>query len=470
MKLFCPRLTLFFFELHGVSDVVSCSQTRLGDKQAQSPFPLIITPFEPLLHLVLFVVHTRSRVLVVFNKQLHIMSDNRLLHGASQALLGVSDDDDMDYTTTEASGDEDDVEILEGITEDDDEDDDEYTDADEGMEEMIQEMLDSGDLVVDDEGEMHEGERIDVDDEDDEDEEDEDEGEDEGEEGETPTTFTVSAEEINAALQPPTEPAGPTLTNAEARQQMLRNLLSRPGVLRQLGLEGLFRNVEEEEDEEEASARQNARYLRARRRMQENPHPPIDLEPQPNGTAIMESGGFGIIDREKSVMSNRKRVASRIMQRELGLGSPGKERTHNRLVSQELLPSSAADTIINYDHRCYSGQFSEDGNFFFTCGQDSLVRMYDTSNPYNWKLYKTVQYHHMAWTISDATLSPDNKWLAYSSLKHIVSLASTDPETEVEPQLLDISDMHGGPIQRHRHRDGRREFGVCISSSTRFIV
>ena len=44
--------------------------------------------------------------------------------------------------------------------------------------------------------------------------------------------------------------------------------------------------------------------------------------------------------------------------------------------------------IINYNYRCYSGQFSKDGNFFFSCAQDFKVRMYDTSNPFDWKHYK----------------------------------------------------------------------------------
>jgi len=179
----------------------------------------------------------------------------------------------------------------------------------------------------------------------------------------------------------------------------------------------------------------------------------------------MDSGIFGTNDRtlpssDTDPMKSRKRVASRIMHRELGLGSPGRERSNNRLVSQELLPSSNADTIINYDERCYSGQFSEDGNFFFSCAQDFRVRMYDTSNPYSWRLYKTVVYPYGSWTITDATLSPDNKYLAYSSIRHIVCLASTDPDTDAEPYLLDLTDTVGSGGSRTRGRHGRGEFGV----------
>lgn len=126
-----------------------------------------------------------------------------------------------------------------------------------------------------------------------------------------------------------------------------------------------------------------------------------------------------------------------------------------------MIPSSNADMIVHYNSRCYSGQFSDDGNFFFSCAQDFKVRMYDTSNPYLWKYYKTVLYQYGQWTITDASLSPDNKYLAYSSIRSIVCLAPTDPNETGDPWMLDFSDMGGG-----RGRGGRRgwngfsQFGV----------
>lgn len=65
--------------------------------------------------------------------------------------------------------------------------------------------------------------------------------------------------------------------------------------------------------------------------------------------------------------------------------------------------------------------------------------MYDTSNPYDWKHYKTVDYPFGQWTITDASLSPDNKFLAYSSIRNTVCLTNTDPASESEPTLLNFS-------------------------------
>ena len=82
--------------------------------------------------------------------------------------------------------------------------------------------------------------------------------------------------------------------------------------------------------------------------------------------------------------------------------------------------------------------------------------MYDTSNPYDWKYYKSVHYPYPQWTITDASLSPDNKYLAYSSIRSQVCLAHTDPDVETEPQMLNFADMG------HRHH-GYTHFGVSTA-------
>ncbi|KAF2146285.1 uncharacterized protein K452DRAFT_305235 [Aplosporella prunicola CBS 121167] len=161
--------------------------------------------------------------------------------------------------------------------------------------------------------------------------------------------------------------------------------------------------------------------------------------PSEEGKKLMASGTFGANDRPTDTLKRKKRLAYRLMQRELGQGTIARQKAVKNLIRQHLIPSTRADMIIHYDARCYSGQFSDDGNFFFSCAQDFKVRMYDTSNPFDWKYYKTVEYPYGQWTITDASLSPDNKWLAYSSIRSIVCLAPTDPTDTSEPHLLDFS-------------------------------
>jgi WD repeat-containing protein 23 len=116
--------------------------------------------------------------------------------------------------------------------------------------------------------------------------------------------------------------------------------------------------------------------------------------PSEQGKELMQTGNFGSNPRREDTVRRKKRIAYDIMRRELGLGSDGRQKNSNRLLKQDMIPESVADTIIHYNARCYSGQFSDDGNFFFSCAQDFRVRMYDTSNPYDWKYYKVVFATH----------------------------------------------------------------------------
>jgi WD repeat-containing protein 23 len=85
--------------------------------------------------------------------------------------------------------------------------------------------------------------------------------------------------------------------------------------------------------------------------------------------------------------------------------------------------------------------------------------MYDTSNPYRWRYYKTVEYPFGQWTLTDASLSPDNKYLAYTSIRSTVCLAPTDPHDMGDPYVLDLSDRGDGRPTGGHTRFGRT-FGI----------
>lgn len=172
--------------------------------------------------------------------------------------------------------------------------------------------------------------------------------------------------------------------------------------------------------------------------------------PSEEGRRLMNSGTFGTNFRSTDTVRKKRKLQHKLLWREMGIGSTGTQKNASSLMKHDLVPGSSADMIIHYKARCYSGQFSDDGNFFFSCSQDFHVRMYDTSNPYDWKFYKSVLHNYGQWTITDASLSRDNRFLAYSSIQPYVCLASTDPADASDPQLLDFSKMgpgnrsHGG--------------------------
>lgn len=51
---------------------------------------------------------------------------------------------------------------------------------------------------------------------------------------------------------------------------------------------------------------------------------------------------------------------------------------------------------------------------------DRRVKLYDTDN--NWRLRKDVEARNLRWTITDTCISPDQKFLLYSSISPIVHL------------------------------------------------
>ncbi|KAH7078425.1 WD40-repeat-containing domain protein [Paraphoma chrysanthemicola] len=221
-----------------------------------------------------------------------------------------------------------------------------------------------------------------------------------------------------------------------------------------------LRAVPEDDDDDDYESDQDTGYdpvgpRRTLRSRQPRGRAAFDKVPSERGKELMNTGAFGSSARSEDTIKRKKRLAYNIMRRSLGLGSEGRQKTATRLLKQDMIPESVADTIIHYNARCYSGQFSDDGNFFFSCAQDFRVRMYDTSNPYDWKYYKSVLYPYGQWTITDASLSPDNRFLAYSSIRSVVCLASTDPDNEAEPNLLDFAN-----IGTHNARGFHTYFGI----------
>ena len=151
---------------------------------------------------------------------------------------------------------------------------------------------------------------------------------------------------------------------------------------------------DDEEDDEENDGTGYGPVRRSGRRKRVGGRAAFEKVPSEQGRVLKNSGTYGSNPRPLDTLKRKKRLAYDIMNRELGLGSDGRQKNATRLLKQDMIPESVADTIIHYNARCYSGQFSEDGNFFFSCAQDFRVRMYDTSNPYDWKYYKVRILFH----------------------------------------------------------------------------
>ncbi|KAJ5768284.1 hypothetical protein N7533_000867 [Penicillium manginii] len=237
----------------------------------------------------------------------------------------------------------------------------------------------------------------------------------------------------------------------------LFELLASSGLQHILRSNGWSTNIVGDDGDDESDDDFDASFIRRPRPRRTGGADNFPKVPSDEGTELMGAGQFGTNPYYVDRLKKRKGVfAKNLMWRELGIESRGLRNRASQSLSQQLIPGSVADKIIHYDARSYSGQFSDDGNFFFSCAQDFKVRMYDTSNPYEWKYYKTVDYPFGQWTITDATLSPDNRFLVYSSIRSQAYLATTDPEDDSDPSVLDFS----LPPGQRRRSMGSSHFGI----------
>ncbi|KAI0192812.1 WD40-repeat-containing domain protein [Astrocystis sublimbata] len=203
--------------------------------------------------------------------------------------------------------------------------------------------------------------------------------------------------------------------------------------------------------------------MRRRRPLDPNRFPKV---PSEKGRELMNSGTFGANDTSPP-LRKRKQLARRILERELGTGDRAYRRMNQGMIAQSMIPRTDADMIVNYKAPVYSGQFSDDGNFFYSVVKDFKVRMYDTSNPYNWRHYKTVSFPFGSWTLTDASLSPDNKWLAYTSIQSNVCLAPTDPNDTGDPYTLSLAEYGA---RRDTYRGSFGIWSIRFSGDGRELV
>ncbi|GAA5944429.1 uncharacterized protein JCM15063_000952 [Sporobolomyces koalae] len=176
--------------------------------------------------------------------------------------------------------------------------------------------------------------------------------------------------------------------------------------------------------------------------------------PQPAGIDLERSGLFSRIPAKYHQARTRdwlhpsldylspSSLSSYFTSREHSLFAPAKQ-----ALGERLIPNSSGVEVSQFTSKVYSGQYSTDGDFFYTACQDFCIYIYDTAAPprvgsksvtdtsrssgrtrsgfnYDWqhrtslKTSKIVRADpsNCRWTITDAELSDDNAWLIYSSI------------------------------------------------------
>lgn len=109
-------------------------------------------------------------------------------------------------------------------------------------------------------------------------------------------------------------------------------------------------------------------------------------------------------------------------------------------VLSRYLPVNGPWLVDQMTSRAYVSQFSADGSLFVAGFQGSHIRIYNVDR--GWKVQKNILAKSLRWTVTDTSLSPDQRHLVYASMSpivHIVNIGSAATES-----LANITEIHDG--------------------------
>eukprot|EP01024_Parvocaulis_polyphysoides_P065021 TRINITY_DN7573_c0_g1_i4.p1 TRINITY_DN7573_c0_g1~~TRINITY_DN7573_c0_g1_i4.p1 ORF type:complete len:622 (+),score=77.01 TRINITY_DN7573_c0_g1_i4:148-1866(+) len=98
--------------------------------------------------------------------------------------------------------------------------------------------------------------------------------------------------------------------------------------------------------------------------------------------------------------------------------------------------------VDQQDDRAYIGQFSGDGSLFWVAYQDARIRLYDVDRDF--RLRKEVAARDVHWTITDTSVSPDQRFLAYSTLYSVVHMVNVGSSLDSVHSLANVTEIHHG--------------------------
>ncbi|KAK6254600.1 hypothetical protein SCA6_015905 [Theobroma cacao] len=137
-------------------------------------------------------------------------------------------------------------------------------------------------------------------------------------------------------------------------------------------------------------------------------------------------------------------------------------------VLSRYLPVNGPWWVDKVKSRAYVSQFSADGSLFVAGFQRSHIRIYNVDR--GWKVKKDIMAKSLRWTITDTSLSPDQRFLVYASLSpivHIVNVGSAATESVANiTEIHDSLDFAGD----HHDDDGFGIFSVKFSTDGRELV
>ncbi|WCJ21453.1 DDB1- and CUL4-associated factor 11 [Euphorbia peplus] len=133
------------------------------------------------------------------------------------------------------------------------------------------------------------------------------------------------------------------------------------------------------------------------------------------------------------------------------------------------LPVNGPWLVDQMTSRAYVSQFSADGSLFVAGFQGSHIRIYNVDR--GWKVQKNILAKSLRWTVTDTSLSPDQRHLVYASMSPIVHIV--DVGSAATDSLANITEIHDGLDFNSDDHLGAYSFGIFsvkFSSDGRELV
>ncbi|GLC38560.1 hypothetical protein PLESTF_001547000 [Pleodorina starrii] len=137
------------------------------------------------------------------------------------------------------------------------------------------------------------------------------------------------------------------------------------------------------------------------------------------------------------------------------------------LACTSALPRYPRAVVDRLSSRAYIGQFSGDGQFFVAAFQDRRVRLYDVER--GWRLRKDITTRMCRWTITDTCISPDQRFVIYSSIIPVVHLVEVGSVYDSVSSICNITQIHE-PLNFDSGNGGFGIWSVKWSGDGREIV
>ncbi|KAG5647678.1 hypothetical protein DXG03_008401 [Asterophora parasitica] len=196
---------------------------------------------------------------------------------------------------------------------------------------------------------------------------------------------------------------------------------------------GAFAYGDEDEEDEEEEDEDDDYYSAFRAAAREPWTGPVITEPQQAGLELLNSGDFGRVGHKFRTRRSDFNVAKFILNRT----KRPQLTPHKEDYAANLIPNSNGTVVADYDANIYTGQYSADSSFYYTCSQDFRLHVFDTTAPPSQRRGAHRQH-------SDASLQTtmkvrktiqDNERMIYSSITPTVYMTNVLDDSQVQTPI-----------------------------------